>query len=109
MKKLLHCLAWSTAIIAVCLLPCPSALVVLLSAIALGQIGFGLALVSAFSLGLAAVLTGIGLMLVYAKDRFEHLPFQIPRIKMLPVASAFCITLIGLGITTQALLAQPWN
>ena len=91
------------------LLPCPSALVVLLSAIALGRIGFGLALVSAFSLGLAAVLTGIGLMLVYAKDRFEHLPFQIPKIKMLPVTSALCITLIGLGITSQALLAHPWN
>ncbi|ACC85100.1 nickel/cobalt transporter [Nostoc punctiforme] len=91
------------------LLPCPSALVVLLSAIAMGRIGFGLALVSAFSLGLAAVLTGIGLILVYAKDRFEHLPFQIPRIKMLPVASALCITLIGLGITTQAFLGQPWN
>ncbi|MBN3944786.1 MAG: sulfite exporter TauE/SafE family protein [Nostoc sp.] len=91
------------------LLPCPSALVVLLSAIAMGRIGFGLALVSAFSLGLAAVLTGIGLILVYAKDRFEHLSLQIPRIKMLPVASAFCITIIGLGITSQALLAHPWN
>ncbi|MEA5621438.1 nickel/cobalt transporter [Nostoc sp. UHCC 0251] len=91
------------------LLPCPSALVVLLSAIAMGRIGFGLALVSAFSLGLAAVLTGIGLMLVYAKNRFEHLPLQIPRIKMLPVASALCITLIGLSITSQALLAHPWN
>ena len=54
----------------------------------MGLIGFGLALVSAFSLGLAAVLTGIGLMLVYAKNRFEHLPLQIPTIKMLPVASA---------------------
>lgn len=91
------------------LLPCPSALVVLLSAIAMGRVGFGLALVSAFSLGLAAVLTGIGLMLVYAKNRFEHLPLQIPRIKMLPIASALCITLIGLGITSQALLAHPWN
>ncbi|OYD87690.1 high-affinity nickel-transporter [Nostoc sp. 'Peltigera membranacea cyanobiont' 213] len=91
------------------LLPCPSALVVLLSAIAMGRVSFGLALVSAFSLGLAAVLTGIGLMLVYAKNRFEHLPLQIPRIKMLPVASALCITLIGLGITSQALLAHPWN
>ncbi|MCW5318495.1 high-affinity nickel-transporter [Nostoc sp. KVJ3] len=91
------------------LLPCPSALVVLLSAIAMGRVGFGLALVSAFSLGLAAVLTGIGLILVYAKDRFEHLSFQIPRIKMLPVASALCITIIGLGITSQALLAHPWN
>ena len=91
------------------LLPCPSALVVLLSAIAMGRIGFGLALVSAFSLGLATVLTGIGLILVYAKDRFENLSLQIPRIKMLPVASAFCITIIGLGITSQALLAHPWN
>ncbi|AFZ22817.1 ABC-type uncharacterized transport system, permease component [Cylindrospermum stagnale PCC 7417] len=91
------------------LLPCPSALVVLLSAIALGRIGFGLALVTAFSLGLAAVLTGIGLMLVYAKDRFEQLPLNLPKIRMLPVASALCITLIGLGITTQALLVQPWN
>lgn len=91
------------------LLPCPSALVVLLSAIALGRIGFGLALVFAFSLGLATVLTGIGLMLVYAKDRFERSPLQIPRIKMLPMISALGITLIGLGITTQALLVQPWN
>lgn len=91
------------------LLPCPSALVVLLSAIALGKIGFGLALVSAFSLGLAAVLTGIGLMLVYAKHLFEKLPLQIPKIKMLPVMSALGITIIGLGITTQALLAHPWN
>lgn len=91
------------------LLPCPSALVVLLSAIALGRVGFGLALVFAFSLGLAAVLTGIGLMLVYAKDRFERSPLQIPRIKMLPMVSALGITLIGLGITTQALLLQPWN
>ncbi len=90
------------------LLPCPSALVVLLSAIAMGRIGFGLALVSAFSLGLAAVLTGIGLILVYAKNRFEHLPLQMPRLKMLPVASALFITLIGLSITSQALLAHPW-
>lgn len=87
------------------LLPCPSALVVLLSAIALGRIGFGLVLVFAFSLGLAGVLTGIGLMLVYARDRFEQMPIQLPRIRMLPAVSALFITLIGLGITTQALFA----
>ena len=88
------------------LLPCPSALVVLLSAIALGRIGFGLALVSAFSLGLAGVLTAIGLMLVYAKELFERLPIQLPRISMLPAVSAFFMTLLGLGITTQALFAH---
>lgn len=91
------------------LLPCPSALVVLLSAIALGRIGFGLALVCAFSLGLAGVLTGIGLLLVYAKELFERLPIQLPRISMLPAISALFMTLIGLGITTQALLAYAVN
>lgn len=86
------------------LLPCPSALVVLLGAIAIGRIGFGLALVSAFSLGLAAVLTGIGLMLVYARGLFERLSIQPPKLKLLPAVSALFITLIGLGITTQTLL-----
>ena len=46
------------------LLPCPSALVVLLSAIAIHRIGFGFALIAAFSLGLAATITGIGLVAV---------------------------------------------
>ncbi|MGV0023867.1 nickel/cobalt transporter [Phormidesmis priestleyi ANT.L61.2] len=86
------------------LLPCPSALVVLLSAIALGRIGFGLALVSAFSLGLAGVLTAIGLTLVYAKDWFERLPIQASKSKFFPAMSALFVTLIGLGITTKALL-----
>jgi nickel/cobalt exporter len=48
------------------LLPCPSALVVLLSAIYLHRVGYGLLLIVAFSLGLASVLTGIGLAFVYA-------------------------------------------
>ncbi|MBW4539571.1 MAG: sulfite exporter TauE/SafE family protein [Myxacorys chilensis ATA2-1-KO14] len=88
------------------ILPCPSALVVLLSAIALGRIGFGLALVSAFSLGLASVLTAIGLILVYARDWFEQLPLQSPNSKLFPAASALLITLIGLGITTKALFTH---
>ena len=48
------------------LLPCPSALVVLLAAIAIHNVTLGLALVAAFSLGLAAVLTAIGLLVVYS-------------------------------------------
>ena len=88
------------------MLPCPSALVVLLSAISMGRVGFGLALVSAFSLGLAGVLTGIGLMLVYARELFERLPLQSPRSKLLPAASALVMTLVGLGITTKVLLTH---
>ncbi|HEY9895363.1 MAG TPA: sulfite exporter TauE/SafE family protein [Candidatus Sericytochromatia bacterium] len=86
------------------LLPCPSALVVLLGAIAIGRIGFGLALVLAFSLGLAGALTGIGVLLVYAKHWFERLPVQAPQSNLFPALSALLITLVGIGITAQALL-----
>ncbi|MFQ3612269.1 MAG: sulfite exporter TauE/SafE family protein [Cyanobacteriota bacterium] len=86
------------------LLPCPSALVVLLSAIALGRIGFGLALILAFSLGLAGVLTGIGLLLVYAKSWLDTLPTRLPQSPHLSTLSALFIALVGLGMTHQALV-----
>ena len=86
------------------ILPCPSALVVLLAAIALGRIGFGLVLVTVFSLGLAGVLTLIGLMFVYAGRLFEKLPTQGRLIKLIPAASALFITLAGVGITARALM-----
>jgi nickel/cobalt transporter (NicO) family protein len=86
------------------LLPCPSALVVLLSAIALDRVGFGLILVLAFSLGLAGVLTGIGLMFVYAGRLFERLPVQGRLLRILPAVSALFIALIGLGIAARALV-----
>jgi len=85
------------------ILPCPSALIVLLSAIALGRIGFGLVLVLAFSAGLAGVLTGIGLLFVYAGRLFQLAPKQGRLLRLLPAASALFITLAGLGITAQAL------
>ncbi|MEM6753593.1 MAG: sulfite exporter TauE/SafE family protein [Cyanobacteria bacterium P01_C01_bin.38] len=88
------------------LVPCPSALVLLLSAIAIGRVGFGLSLVLAFSLGLALVLTGLGLLLIYGKQQFEKLQLPKPQrlLTILPALSAFLISLIGLGITTQALI-----
>ncbi|MCP2728347.1 nickel/cobalt transporter [Limnofasciculus baicalensis] len=86
------------------ILPCPSALVLLLSAIALGHIGLGLVLVLSFSLGLAVVLTLIGLLLVYAKQLFQKFPTQLRFVKVLPAVSALCVSLLGLGITTQALM-----
>jgi ABC-type nickel/cobalt efflux system permease component RcnA len=86
------------------LIPCPSALILLLSAIALQQVGFGIVLIVAFSLGLAAVLTGIGLVLVYAGRLFGRLPGGYGRVATyLPIASALFITLIGIGITVRAL------
>lgn len=87
------------------LLPCPSALVVLLSAIALGRVGFGLLLVVAFSLGLASVLTAIGLLLVHARRWFTALPVQRHKhvLKLLPIGSAAIVTLLGVGMVVQAL------
>ncbi|MEG4393096.1 HoxN/HupN/NixA family nickel/cobalt transporter [Microcoleus sp. BROC3] len=94
------------------LLPCPSALVMLLSASALGNVGLGMTLVVAFSLGLALVLSAIGLILVYAKRNFDKLPKQITAVKFLPEISAVFVMFLGLGITGQAMLkilaANQW-
>jgi nickel/cobalt exporter len=85
------------------LLPCPSALVVLLSAIALHRIGFGLALILAFSIGLAATITSIGLVAVLAKRAFSRLSLNGPVVRLLPAASALVILAVGVGITVKAL------
>lgn len=96
------------------LIPCPSALIVMLSAIALQRIGFGLVLIVAFSLGLAGVLTLIGVLWVQARQLFEYIPSlrrwsgALPGAKswlrVIPAASALFITIVGLGITLRALL-----
>lgn len=85
------------------LLPCPSALVVLLGAIALNRIGLGLVLVLAFSLGLAGALTVIGLAFLYAGKFLERFPSQGKLLNILPAFSALFISLIGLGIVVKAL------
>lgn len=87
------------------LLPCPSALILMLSAIALRQVGVGLVLILAFSVGLAGVLTGIGLIMVYAGRFLERLPVRHGTLttRLLPMASAAFITVAGLAITIKAL------
>ena len=88
------------------LLPCPSALILMLSAIALRQVGVGLVLILAFSIGLAGVLTGIGLIMVYAGRFLERLPVRHGTLttRLLPMASAAFITVAGLAITIKALV-----
>jgi nickel/cobalt transporter (NicO) family protein len=85
------------------ILPCPSALVVLLSAVALHRIGFGLALIVAFSVGLAATITSIGLVAVLAKRAFSRISLDGPIVRLLPAASALAILAVGVGITLEAL------
>ena len=93
------------------LLPCPSALVVLLSAIALHRVGLGLALIVAFSLGLAATITAIGLVAVLARRTFGRLSLDGPLVRTLPAVSAALILTVGLVITIRARsrrrLAEP--
>ena len=85
------------------LLPCPSALVVLLSAIALHRVGFGLALIVAFSIGLAITITTIGLVAVLARRAFSRLSLDGRLVRALPAASALLILAVGVGITVNAL------
>jgi nickel/cobalt transporter (NicO) family protein len=85
------------------LVPCPAALVLLLGAISLHRLGFGMVLVFAFSAGLAVVLTGIGLLMIYARKLFERFSFETRVPRLLPIVSASIITLAGVGIVFGAL------
>ena len=85
------------------LLPCPSALVVLLAAISLHRIGFGLLLIVAFSLGLAATISGIGLVALLARSTFRRLSFDGRLVSLLPAASALVILAAGAAMTLHAL------
>jgi ABC-type nickel/cobalt efflux system permease component RcnA len=86
------------------IIPCPAALVVLLGAFSLHRVGFGLFLIVAFSLGLAAVLISIGLMMVYARQFLARWKSNGPVVqRWLPVASSAFMLFLGLGIAARAL------
>jgi len=88
------------------IVPCPAALVVLLSAVALRRIGFGLFLIVAFSVGLAVVLVAIGLLMVYARRFMTRFQGEGPLVRRwLPLASSAVITVLGIAIAAQALLS----
>jgi nickel/cobalt transporter (NicO) family protein len=85
------------------LLPCPSALVVLLAAISLHRTAFGMALVLAFSVGLAFTITAIGLVAVLARGVFRRKSFDGRLVRALPAVSAVAILVAGLVMTARAL------
>jgi ABC-type nickel/cobalt efflux system permease component RcnA len=85
------------------LLPCPSALVVLLAAISLHRLAFGLVLIVAFSVGLALSITGIGMAAVLAKKAFARRSFDGLLIRALPALSAAVILLAGAVMTVHAI------
>jgi nickel/cobalt transporter (NicO) family protein len=85
------------------LLPCPSALVVLLGAITLHRVAFGLLLVIAFSIGLALTITGVGLVALLAKRRLAQIGGHRRVTAILPAVSALVIVLAGAAMTVRAL------
>jgi ABC-type nickel/cobalt efflux system permease component RcnA len=84
------------------LIPCPSALVVLLGALSQHQVALGLVLILAFSLGLAATITGIGVAVVYARTLLSRLDFTSRAASALPALSALVIVVVGCVLTAQA-------
>ena len=84
------------------LIPCPSALVVLLAAIAQAQVALGLVLIGAFSLGLAATLTALGLAVVRASALTARLSPSGRLVTVVPAASALVIVAAGALLTAQA-------
>ena len=85
------------------LIPCPTALVVLLSAIALGRTAFGMLLIVSFSAGLAAVLMAIGLLFVQGRRVFDRIPAESRMVRLLPLTGAALVIITGVVMTAQAI------
>ncbi|WP_415958718.1 nickel/cobalt transporter [Streptomyces sp. 021-4] len=93
------------------LVPSPSALVVLLGAVALGRTAFGVLLVIGYGLGMAATLTLAGLLLVRLRERIEshhrartlrHNPLLRNLARTGPVITSILVIAVGLGLTLRA-------
>ena len=85
------------------LIPCPSALVVLLGAIAQHQVALGLLLIVAFSAGLAMTLTGLGLAVVFSRRALSRVRVPAGVTTALPALSAIVIVGVGFVLTAQAI------
>lgn len=86
------------------IVPCPGALVILLLAVALHRIAFGLVLLVAFSVGLAAILIAIGILIVKARPLVDRFSGDGRWIQRLPIASAVVIIIVGCAITLRTLM-----
>lgn len=92
------------------LIPSTSALLILLGSIAAGRTAFGLVLVVAFGLGMAAVMTSIGLVLVFARERLDGMPASptFGRIReAVPLVAAVLVFGFGIYLTAQAIAGAP--
>lgn len=104
-------LTWRTLVllgIAGGLVPAPEAVFLLLGSIAAGRVAFGLVLIVSFGVGMAVVMTAIGLALVYARGMVERLPrvSGLGRLaQAVPLVTAVLVLGVGVTLTAQALQA----
>jgi ABC-type nickel/cobalt efflux system permease component RcnA len=84
------------------LVPCPSAMVLLLAAVALNKTAYGLLLVLAFSVGLAFTLTAVGCAFLYARRRLRRPSSSARWPRLLPILSAVAITMVGVALCAGA-------
>jgi ABC-type nickel/cobalt efflux system permease component RcnA len=85
------------------IIPCPSALIVMLAAISLNRIAYGLVLIVAFSFGLAIVLTAVGIAFVYGGKLIDRIPAGNIWLRLIPAFSSLVIAFAGGLIVLQAL------
>lgn len=92
------------------LVPSPTALLVLLAAVDFERAWFGIGLVLCYALGMAATLTGAGLLLVSMRDRLARVDRarawwgRTRRLQaVLPVATAVLVLVVGIGLALRSL------
>lgn len=86
------------------IVPCVDALIGLLFAISLGKLVWGLIILCAFSLGLAAVLVAIGILMVLAKPLIERFTGEGIWLQRLPMISAAVVILLGALLVFKAFI-----
>jgi len=86
--------------------PCPAAIVVLLTALHLHRVGYGLALIVIFSLGLASILTGLGMAVVRGAAWLSRRSAFERASRFAPFVTAGIITIIGSGMLAQGLIER---
>ncbi len=92
------------------LIPSTSALLILLGSIAAGRPAFGLILVVAFGLGMAAVMTGVGLTMILARTRLDRMPSRSSLGRLAtaaPLVASVAVLSLGLVLTWQAVAGAP--
>ena len=83
--------------------PCPAAIVVLLTALHLHRVGYGLVLIVIFSLGLAAILTGLGLAVVHGAAWLQRRSGFARVARIAPFLTSSVISMIGASCSPKAL------